>query len=534
MASSRLKAQQPTFESNATLATNSVPWWITKANAERRKADLQGWHSMALKPLRLFFALLAALTFTCMLSTELPYWLGVQSTVNQKLNKTLLSWPTHKAALVSRSHRLPVNFTQTLLSYAAVQIGEAEERRQIEYLLHASRFSYNGNERPEISHPRYANYWPAFRHALQSWVQNKRYEPTVMTQLIDLVKQPLDQHYMITNLTEQQGAANLSEIHIDNRTEQHGYPPNWQSKTGQKQGHPVDLQSKTGQNQGYPFDLQSKTGQKQGYPLDLQSKPGQKQGHQLDRQSETGQKQGYSLDLLDLQSKTERKQGYRSCAVVGNSGILLQKLHGALIDSHDMVIRLNNARTARFESHVGSKTTLAFVNSNVFHFCSLRPQCLCHSYGEAVPIIMYICQPVHFMDYAFCNASKKVPLLVTDARFDNLCARIVKYYSMKNFVVTTGKHPEEWSSAHEGEMFHYSSGMQALMLALGICEKVSLFGFGKSTGAKHHYHTNQRLELSLHDYEAEYQFYSDLVNGSQYIPFLNEAGIKIPPVQIYF
>lgn len=75
--------------------------------------------------------------------------------------------------------------------------------------------------------------------------------------------------------------------------------------------------------------------------------------------------------------------------------------------------------------------------------------------------------------------------------------------------------------------------MQAVMLALGICEKVSLFGFGKSGQAKHHYHTNQKSELTLHDYEAEYQFYHDLANGSQEIPFLNDAGVYLPPVQIY-
>lgn len=224
---------------------------------------------------------------------------------------------------------------------------------------------------------------------------------------------------------------------------------------------------------------------------------------------------------------------YRSCAVVGNSGILLQKTQGPLIDSHEMVIRLNNARTGGFQNSVGSKTTLAFVNSNILHSCARRTGCFCHPYGETVPIIMYICQAVHLMDFALCNASHKAPLLITDARFDNLCGRVVKYYSLKNFVETTGKHPEEWSAAHDGSMFHYSSGMQAVMLALGICEKVSIFGFGKSSQAKHHYHTNQKGELTLHDYEAEYHFYKDLANGSQHIPFLNEAGIDLPPVQIY-
>ncbi|XP_008777893.1 sialyltransferase-like protein 1 isoform X1 [Phoenix dactylifera] len=206
---------------------------------------------------------------------------------------------------------------------------------------------------------------------------------------------------------------------------------------------------------------------------------------------------------------------YGTCAVVGNSGILLKSEHGELIDGHDLVIRLNNARTNGYQRNVGSKTDLSFVNSNILHFCARREGCFCHPYGEDVPMIMYICQAVHFIDYTICNSSHKAPLLITDARFDVLCARIVKYYSLKRFVEETGKLPEEWSKAHDEKMFHYSSGMQAIMLALGICDQVSVFGFGKSAEAKHHYHTNQKAELDLHDYEAEYAFYHDLIERPQ-------------------
>lgn len=223
---------------------------------------------------------------------------------------------------------------------------------------------------------------------------------------------------------------------------------------------------------------------------------------------------------------------YSSCAVVGNSGILLQKENGELIDSHEAVIRLNNARTSGFERHVGSKTTISFINSNMLHLCARREGCFCHPYGLTVPIVMYICQPVHFFDYALCNSSHRSPLVVTDLRFDLLCTRIVKYYSMKRFTEEGKKSVEEWGSAHGGILFHYSSGMQAVMLALGICDKVSVFGYGKSDSAKHHYHTNQKAELHLHDYEAEYDLYHDLVNRSQAIPFILDK-FKFPPVVIY-
>lgn len=224
---------------------------------------------------------------------------------------------------------------------------------------------------------------------------------------------------------------------------------------------------------------------------------------------------------------------YASCAVVGNSGILLNTDHGELIDGHDLVIRLNNARTHGYQHKVGSKTGISFVNSNILHLCARRPGCFCHPYGENVPMIMYICQAVHFLDYTICNSSHRAPLLITDIRLDILCSRIVKYYSLRRFVEVTGKPMEDWAKFHDEKMFHYSSGMQAVMLALGICDQVSVFGFGKSADAKHHYHTNQKAELDLHDYDAEYAFYQDLVDRPQLIPFLKDSDFKVPPLVFY-
>ncbi|KAH8499577.1 hypothetical protein H0E87_031328 [Populus deltoides] len=236
------------------------------------------------------------------------------------------------------------------------------------------------------------------------------------------------------------------------------------------------------------------------------------------------------IDRHDGLVVSERRYG--SCAVVGNSGILMQKEYGELIDGHDVVIRLNNARTERYERNVGVKTNISFVNSNILHLCGRRQGCFCHPYGANVPMVMYICQPAHFLDYTVCNSSHNAPLIVTDPRFDVLCARIVKYYSLKRFVEETRKSLDEWGSVHDGSMFHYSSGLQAVMLAVGICDKVGIFGFGKSASARHHDHSNQKAELKLHDYEAEYDFYHDLVNNPQAIPFITDT-FKFPTAIVY-
>ncbi|XP_062083073.1 beta-1,6-galactosyltransferase GALT29A [Humulus lupulus] len=344
-----------------------------------------------------------------------------------------------------------VVFNETLLKFAAIDIAEAQSKQEIDQLLEGNfdslgrykaftrwrRFNHRDTRAQKTSShgaplllrsPNFYRHWLSFRRVLHDWARTKRYQPEIMSELVRLVKQPIDQH-----------------------------------------------------------------------------------------------------NGLVIKGSEVR---YSSCAVVGNSGILLKSDYGKLIDNHEVVIRLNNARIESYETKVGSKTNMSFVNSNILHLCARRESCSCHPYGENVPLIMYICQPLHFLDYTVCNSSHKAPLMVTDARFDVLCSRIVKYYSLKLFSDEKGKSLEEWAPAHDGAFFHYSSGMQAVVMALGICDKVSIFGFGKSESAKHHYHTNQKAELHLHDYEAEYAFYRDLVKRPQVIPFI-PSTFRIPPVVLY-
>lgn len=71
--------------------------------------------------------------------------------------------------------------------------------------------------------------------------------------------------------------------------------------------------------------------------------------------------------------------------------------------------------------------------------------------------------------------------------------------------------------------------MQAVMFALGVCDKVSIFGFGNSESAKHHFHNNEKDESSLHDYQAEYDLYEYIVNNPKAIPFVSDK-VKFPSV----
>jgi hypothetical protein len=55
----------------------------------------------------------------------------------------------------------------------------------------------------------------------------------------------------------------------------------------------------------------------------------------------------------------------RSVAIVGSSPRLLESENGDLIDSHDVVIRFNDARIAGLDRHAGCRTDIRFVGCTI-------------------------------------------------------------------------------------------------------------------------------------------------------------------------
>jgi len=54
----------------------------------------------------------------------------------------------------------------------------------------------------------------------------------------------------------------------------------------------------------------------------------------------------------------------KRCAVVSNSGSLLDKSYGELIDSHDVIIRSNRTVINGYEKFVGSRTDIRLLNNH--------------------------------------------------------------------------------------------------------------------------------------------------------------------------
>jgi hypothetical protein len=66
------------------------------------------------------------------------------------------------------------------------------------------------------------------------------------------------------------------------------------------------------------------------------------------------------FDIYDLRAAWA---AVRSVALVGNAATILEHENGALIDSHDLVIRFNRAHVAGLEAKIGSRTDILVANA---------------------------------------------------------------------------------------------------------------------------------------------------------------------------
>ncbi|XP_062403123.1 alpha-2,8-sialyltransferase 8B isoform X1 [Sardina pilchardus] len=92
-------------------------------------------------------------------------------------------------------------------------------------------------------------------------------------------------------------------------------------------------------------------------------KPGDVIHYVFDRQSTMNVSENL-YSLLPTASPM-KNQHHKRCAIVGNSGILLNSSCGSEIDSYDFVIRCNLAPVDEFSADVGHRTSLVTMNPSV-------------------------------------------------------------------------------------------------------------------------------------------------------------------------
>jgi beta-galactoside alpha-2,3-sialyltransferase (sialyltransferase 4A) len=171
----------------------------------------------------------------------------------------------------------------------------------------------------------------------------------------------------------------------------------------------------------------------------------------------------------------------RICAVVGASRNLIGSRYGELIDAHDVVIRMNRAPTAGFESDVGVKTThhlmwpkdLEESEFNREAFLLMTP--ITAGTEELFDRIRY--------------------LVKEDLRWEPGRVRIIHPEFVKYL-------DDNWTN---GQGSYPSTGFVALMLAVHVCDEVDVFGFGADASGRwdHYYREGLGEVVWFHPAELE-------------------------------
>ncbi|XP_030626492.1 ST3 beta-galactoside alpha-2,3-sialyltransferase 7 [Chanos chanos] len=228
----------------------------------------------------------------------------------------------------------------------------------------------------------------------------------------------------------------------------------------------------------------------------------------------TGEMVNRTLSTLPKTSLPSTPETCRRCVVVGSGGILHSKHLGAHIDRYNIIIRMNNAPVKGFERDAGSRTTIRLI----------YPEGAPHSPWE-----------YHNTEIAALVAFKGLDFeWLTSVVTKEPLSWWSKLWFWKNVIDTIPLKAENFrilnpkivyktrlvlqSYVKQQRTIIPTLGATAVVLALQLCDEVSLAGFGydmQHPGALLHYYGTLRMDTMMtqvvHDVSAETLFLRQLV-----------------------
>lgn len=221
-----------------------------------------------------------------------------------------------------------------------------------------------------------------------------------------------------------------------------------------------------------------------------------------------------SLPQPGLPPSLSREGGCRRCVVVGSGGVLYGSHLGSHIDQYDIIIRLNNAPVPGFERDAGSRTTIRLI----------YPEGAPHSaeeYRETSMVALVVFKSLD-LDWLTSVITKQPLSLWSKMWFwrevvDKIPLRPKNFRILHPEIVhKTGQALQKYA-LKQGNMVP-TLGASAVVMALQLCDHVSLAGFGydmQHPEARLHYYEAIRMEFMkaqlVHDVNAEKLFLRDLV-----------------------
>jgi len=186
----------------------------------------------------------------------------------------------------------------------------------------------------------------------------------------------------------------------------------------------------------------------------------------------------------------------KTIAVVGNSTNLLNNNYSKLIDSHDLVIRFNQARVKGYEVNVGCKTSMRMINHHVFTGTTNASQFSKYdiNFIPSVDEPLILCKFLpNYKNIAKSRNIKASVSYVTDE----------VYYEAAN-MLKGGKDP--------------TMGFIGIIFALKMSSKVSIFGFdlNKTNNPSHYWEkTNNMGATQFHNFNIENNKIRDLIKENK-------------------
>jgi hypothetical protein len=186
-------------------------------------------------------------------------------------------------------------------------------------------------------------------------------------------------------------------------------------------------------------------------------------------------------------------------AVIGSSSKLLQKKYGSKIDNHDVIIRFNRAPTKGFKKHVGSKTTLRFINEHTF---------------QGIPYGKYVKQK----EAKFVKKLKNKNIcVIVEGNLSKIQRNKYLYSNRTNnilFLENKLNHFLRFAIISDFNFFkkiyyykykpNFTTGMFVIALMTIFKKKVSVYGFDKDKKNNNYGQYWKKTETNtIHDYEEE-------------------------------
>ncbi|KAJ8047966.1 Alpha-2,8-sialyltransferase 8B [Holothuria leucospilota] len=221
---------------------------------------------------------------------------------------------------------------------------------------------------------------------------------------------------------------------------------------------------------------------------------------------------------LDPSFQTVRMQN--SCAIIGNSGILLNSSCGTEINSYDFVLRANLAKLEGYTEDVGNKTSLMFINGeslrNLYSklFAKRTSEQSKSNFEDSINYTRTLNDGIIWFGKS-TRARGYAGKLAKIAKFLRERMKVRFGFSMYNVGQPTSR---RWKTKG-----YPTSGLMMLTIAESFCKNITLYGFypyqNDSTGSRilHHYYEPNLLDFHTdnHDFEEEHQLLRSLhQNGS--------------------